>query len=443
MNNKKQKVLLELLISSPDTFALCNNIVEPSYFNPELRNCVEFIKEYYEQHHTTPPPMLIEAESGVELELYDVTEDNIHYCAVQVEEFCKKGAMSHAVLQAAKHVNEGNYPDCLPLIQAAMEVSLNQDLGLRYFDTVEERLARMQQDNPTMATGWSNIDDALFGGISRKELLLVSANSGGGKSITLGNLATHFIEGGRDVLYLTLELSEDVVAQRFDTMFTGIGRRDWKCHVSEITTRLEVEGNKEGTGILDIKYMPQGTNANAIRAYLKEYYLKYKKYPDLLCLDYLDEMSPIETVSADNVFEKDKRTSSQLRQIGVDFNMAVATASQLNRSAVGATEHNHSQIAGGISKIHLADVYWSIIMTDIMKAQGECVFVIQKTRNSDGVGRVVQLEWDSKYLRIRDRGIRPSSMKRGNSIPSTVNTDLDSPITSGAGNGLVDLMHDI
>jgi hypothetical protein len=83
--------------------------------------------------------------------------------------------------------------------------------------------------------------------------------------------------------------------------------------------------------------------------------------------------------------------------------MFIATASQLNRDAVKATSHDHSHIAGGISKINESDVYWSIVMTESMKAAGQIAFTMQKTRNSDGEGKTVYLRWDNKHLRILDQ----------------------------------------
>jgi len=400
MNSKKQKLLIELLISSPDTFALCQNIVDPTYFDPEFRNSVEFIKKYYDDYSSTPSVKQIEAETNQVLKIHDVARDEIKYCAAEIEKFCKHGAMKKASLALPGLIKEEKYAEAENMVKEAVLVSLTRELGLRYFETVEERLDRMLKEDPTFPTGWTGIDNALFGGISRKELLLVSANSGGGKSITLANLAFNFANAGQNVLYISLELSEDIVAQRFDTMFTGIGRRTWKDHTDTITERVKLAG--ENAGIIDIIQMPSGTTSNQIRAYLKEFYLHYNMTPDMLILDYLDNMSPNEFVSADNVFEKDKRSSEQLRQIGVDHNMFIATASQLNRSAVNATEHNHSQIAGGISKINVADVYWSIIMTEEMRAMGKIVFILQKTRNSDGLGVQVHLKWDGKYLRIVD-----------------------------------------
>jgi replicative DNA helicase len=400
MDSKKQKLLIELLISSPDTFALCQNIVDPSYFDPEFRNSVEFVKKYYDDYSTTPSVKQIEAEANQVFRMHDVARDEIKYCAAEIEKFCKQGAMKKASLALPGLIKEEKYAEASEMVKEAVLVSLTKELGLRYFETVEERLERMLNEDPTFPTGWTGVDNALFGGISRKELLLVSANSGGGKSITLANLAFNFANQGQNVLYISLELSEDIVAQRFDTMFTGVSRRIWKDNIDKITERVTTAA--KDAGIIDIIQMPSGTTPNQIRAYLKEFYLHYNMTPDLLVIDYLDKMSPNERVSADNVFEKDKRSSEQIRDIGVDYNMFIATASQLNRSAIGATEHDHSQIAGGISKINEADVYWSIIMTDEMKAQGKCIFIFQKTRNSDGVGTRVHLKWDAKYLRIVD-----------------------------------------
>jgi len=400
MDSKKQKLLIEYLISSTDTFALCQTIVEYTYFDPEFRNSVKYIKKYYEDYSQTPQPRQIEAEHGINFKKYDIQPDEIKYLCAEIETFCKHAAIRKAILAAPALEDKGKFEEISTLFKEAVTVSLTKDLGLQYFSTVEDRLERMLNEDPTSPTGWTDVDAALFGGISRKELLLVSANSGGGKSITLANLAFNFINTGLNVLYISLELSEDVVAQRFDTMFTGIGRRDWREHTDEITKSIALAADESGR--LDIVQMSAGTTSNDIRAFLKEFYLKYGFEPDLLVVDYLDNMEPNEAVSADNVFEKDKRSSEQLRQIAVDHNMFTATASQLNRSAIGATSHDHSQIAGGISKINVSDVYWSIIMTDENRAMGTMFFHIQKTRNSDGVGKTIKMRWDNKHLRILD-----------------------------------------
>lgn len=438
MDTKKQKLLIEYLLSSTDTFSLCSGIVRSEYFDPEFRNSVSFIRDYFEEYHTTPDPVQVEAESGIEFKKREIRKDQISYCADEIETFCKRKAIEQAILSSPSLIDKGDYGGVEAAVKDALMVSLNRNLGLRYFATIDERIERMMTNGHTEPTGWDIVDELLFGGISRKELILFAANSGGGKSITLANLGVNFVEKGLNVLYISLELSEDIVAQRFDTMFTGISRKDWKERSSEVGTRVKAQ-NKDGTGVLDIVQMKSGTTANDIRAYLKEYYLHYDMMPDLLVCDYLDKMNPNEKVSADNVFEKDKRCSEQLRDIGIDHNMFIATASQLNRSAVGATHHDHSQIAGGISKINESDIYISIVLDDIKKAAGEIMFSFQKTRNSDGVGKVVHLKWDNKYLRIRNPDNNQEALKfvKSDNEENTSSDDSSKPKSS-----LLDLMGD-
>lgn len=402
MDSKKQRLLIEFLISSSDTFAICQSIIQSEYFDPEYRQSIDFIKEYFDKYSSTPSPRQLEAEAGQVYETCTIMPDEIKYCCAEIEKFCKHSAMKRASNSLPALIKEGNYAEAEELVKDAVMISLTNDLGLRYFEDVDARIDRMLNENPTTGTGWRDVDDALFGGISRKELLLVSANSGGGKSLCLANLAFNFITKGFNVLYISLELSEDIIAQRFDTMFTGISRKVWKDNTEEISTRIKAAGNDEENGILDVIQMPSGTTSHQIRAYLKEFNLHYNMMPDLLVLDYLDNMAPNEFVKADNVFEKDKRSSEQLRQIGIDHNMYIATASQLNRDAIGATTHDHSQIAGGISKINVADVYWSIIFTEQMRAMGKIIFILQKTRNSDGLGTQIHLKWEQKFLRFID-----------------------------------------
>jgi len=267
MDTKKQKLLIEYLISSTDTFALCQNIVVADYFDPEFRQPVAFIKEYYDEYSATPNPIQIEAETSIQFGTHEIRTDEIKYCSAEIEKFCKHSAMRKASNALPALIKEGKYAEAEEVVKDAVMVSLTNELGLRYFDDVDARLQRMLNENPVAPTMWADIDEALFGGISRKELLLVSANSGGGKSLVLANLGFNFINRGLNVLYISLELDEDVVAQRFDTMFTGISRKIWKDHTEEISTRITMAGESDETGILDIIQMPSGTTSYQIRAY--------------------------------------------------------------------------------------------------------------------------------------------------------------------------------
>lgn len=394
----KQKLLLEYLVSSADTFAVCKSILKADYFNPEYRKVVLFIHDYYDKYSTTPTIDQIQVETSVELRDRIVTRDEISYCSDEIEQFCRQKALESAVVQASALLDSGNGGKIEQIIREAVSVSLTKDLGIHYFENPLERLEKACNTTQRTSTGWTDIDNLLGGGLARSELLLVSANSGGGKSITLANLAINMVTQGLNVLYITLELSEELISQRFDTMFTGIPTVNWQPHMYDIATTIEKIGGAAGD--LTIHRMSSGTTANAIRGYIKEYELKRNTVPDLLIVDYLDLMGANESVSADNISEKDKRATEQLVDILVDYKMFGATASQQNRSAIDAAELNQSHIAGGLTKVNAADWYLSIVMTPTMKAAGEIMFYFLKSRSSDAVGKSVSLSWDNNSLRI-------------------------------------------
>lgn len=437
MDTEKQILLLEYLISSVDTFARCIPIVESKYFDPEIRNAIVFVKTYYAEYNTTPDSDQIKAETGIVLEHKEITNDKIEYCSNEIEKFCKRKAIEHAVLAAPELIINGDYGKVETMIRDAILVTLGRDLGMQYFDDPEERIRRILESEVPVASGWSNFDACLNGGILRKQMVLFSANSGGGKSIVMANLGLNMMESGHDVLYITLELSEEMVSQRYDSMITSISTAEWRHRTTE--TAAKILSKKDSHGSLTIKYLPSGTNSNEIKAYLKEYELQYGKVPDVIIVDYLDEMGTNENVRSDNVFEKDKAAAGELRNIAVEYNAFVITASQQNRGAVGNTDLNHSHIAGGISKINITDVYVSIIMTDSMRAQGEMAFMFLKTRSSDGVGKTVYMKWNNNTLRVTS-GATETNASRGLTLKKAVfETDNDGPT---GGDSLLGLLND-
>lgn len=399
METKKQKLLLEYLISSTDVYALCAGIIKSEFFDPEFRNTVAFIQQYFDQHHSLPSLEQIEAESNVVLSKHDITRDKFEYTALEIEQFCKQKAIEHAILKSPDLIEKKDYGKVEQLIRDAVTVSLNRNLGTLYFDDPMQRLIQSEENGDKISTGWEEVDKLMFGGLERGELLVFSANSGGGKSIALSNLALNFLQQGLNVVYFSFELSEKLISQRYDTMISGVSTAEWKYHKEKIAQEVNKAANRSGQFI--IKQFKPSTKPMELRAYLKEYELKFKHTPDLIIVDYIDIMKPNEHVSADNVFEKDKMVSEQLRAIGMDYNAVVASASQQNRQAVDVVEVNQSHVAGGMSKVNTADWWISVIATKTMRAAGECAFQFLKTRSSDGVGSVVYLNWN-KNIRITD-----------------------------------------
>jgi len=418
MNEQKQKLLLEYLISSPDIFSLCVPILKSDYFTPELRNTVDFILKYYNQYNSIPSISQITSETSVTLQTQEITKDKIEYCANEVESFCRRRAIEEAIQDSAKLVlSNGDFGKIENIIKDAVTVSLNRNMGLQYFDNPEKRLQSMLVTQEKISTGYEQFDEKLFGGIARKELMIITANTGGGKSLTMGNLSLNFVLAGLHVLYISLEMSAEILAQRFDSMISGISSAIWKNHINDISQKVKQIGDKSGK--LSIVQMLSGTNANQIKAHIREYQLFHGHLPDILVVDYIDIMGTNEYVPMGDVFTKDKYASEQIRNLGVEYNMAVISASQQNRSAIEATHINQSHIAGGISKANTCDIWVSAILNDSMRKEGKISYQFLKTRNSDGVGKIIHLNFNTISLRITDEhdpDDLPPLKKKGNLV---------------------------
>ncbi len=431
MNIDKQSLLIGYMLSDNDLFARCNSIVDTNYFDPAVRQTVFFIKEYFEKYRSLPSSDQIRAETGKAFVPKQLTKAEGEYAINEIETYCRNKAIESAILAAPRLLANQDFGKIEKLIKDAISVALNKELGLDYFNDPETRLKRMLQLNTVISTGYEGLDQHLNGGISRKELLLLMAGSGVGKSIVMSNLAVNFLNQKLNVVYITLELAEEVVAKRLDSMITGVAQKDIFDKMTKIASDLERK--QDSMGKFFIKRMPESTtNANAIRAYLKEFEMSHGYLPDVLVVDYMDLLTSNHKISAENLFVKDKYVAEELRSIANEYNLLLVTASQMNRAAVGAddTENkkiDQSNIAGGISKINTCDNLIAIIQSEAMKAAGEYLFKFVKTRNSSGVGKSVILRWDPISLRISDAGDFKDKLefvKKNNTLPKPPKRDI-------------------
>jgi replicative DNA helicase len=305
-------------------------------------------------------------------------------------------------------------------IKQAVQIGLNKDMGTDYFADPRSRLLKIKDKNGQISTGWETLDQRLFGGFNRGELNIFAGGSGAGKSLFLANLGVNYAINGLNVVYLTLELSEELVSMRIDSMLTGISTREVFKQIDEVEMRVKVIGKKSGA--LQVKYMPSGKNANDVRSYLKEYEIKMGRKVDVLLVDYLDLLMPISRkISAENLFIKDKFVSEELRNLAVEKNCVFVTAAQLNRGAVEEIEFDHSHISGGLSKIQTADNVFGIFTSRAMRERGKYQIQLMKTRSSSGVGMKIDLDFDIDTLRITNSAEQSESgddapVSKGSSI---------------------------
>jgi KaiC/GvpD/RAD55 family RecA-like ATPase len=423
MDLEKQRLLISLIASNRDLMALCSGILKPSYFDPSLKKTVKFMKDYFENYRDIPKLETIRAETGsIIQDAGKIERADIAYVSKEVEDFCKFRAATEVLLSAPELLQKGDAGKILDAFKDALAVGLAKDMGIRYFQDPEERLRRTLIQEAKISTGWPELDAVLGGGIARQELILFAANSGGGKSMTMLNLARNLLAQGYNGIYVSLEMAEGVVSKRLDSMISHIAQENLLKELQKVAAAITNASQQMGE--LYIKRMVENrTNINHIRSYIAQLEQQYGFIPDFIVVDYVDIMGTTHSISLDNLFIKDKYVTEEIRSLGFDFNAMMISASQLGRFAIDAEKLTQAHIQGGISKINTSDYTVAIKQDDLMRAAGEIYFEILKSRNSGGVGQRLLLGWDPISLLI-------NSLQRGK---ASLQLKKKSPVVLGGG----------
>lgn len=400
MELEKQKLILSLVAGNRDLLALTAGIIKPSYFDPSLKKSVKFIQDYFEKYKDVPKLATLRAETGLILEdSGKITRADVQYVASEMEDFCKTRAATEAVIQSMEFIQKGEIGKIIPALKEAVAIGLQKDIGINYFENVEERLKQTLEVEARLSTGWAEVDEMLGGGVARQELIVFTANSGGGKSMTMLNLARNFLAQGYNGVYISLEMRAGVVSKRLDSMISLISQENLLREMQKVL--VAIESSAGNMGKFFVKRMPENrTNINDIRSYLQQLEQSTGFRPDFIVVDYLDIMGTTMSVSHDNLFIKDKYVTEEVRSLGFDYDCVMVSASQLGKHAAKSETLDQSDVQGGSSKVNTSDYTIAVKQDDLMRAAGEIFFQVLKSRNSRGVGRRVLLGWDPISLLI-------------------------------------------
>ena len=401
-NIELQKLYLEFLVSDHELFVRCNSILDEVYFDRGIRDSVQFVREYADEYGSVPERMQITAKTGLEMQdIGNAGSEHRKWFLDDFEKFCRHKALERAILASTDKLEKKEYGAVEELIKNAVQIGLAKELGTNYWEDPSARLQRIMDKKGGTSTGWTTVDHHLYGGFNRGELNIFAGGSGAGKSLFLQNLALNWVEKGYNVLYVSLELSEDLCGMRLDSMLTGYSTKQLFHNMNDVALKISMKAKKSGK--LQLVQLPNGINVNDLKAYIKEYQIQNSLTVDCVLLDYLDLMNPAKVkISSDNISQKDKHVSEELRNFAMEGDYLFATASQLNRGAVDEVEFDHSHIAGGLSKIQTADNVVGIFSSRAMRERGRVQIQFMKTRSSSGVGNKVDLGFDVDSLRIRD-----------------------------------------
>lgn len=440
-----QKLILRYMLQDSELFARVSAIYNPENFDRSLKLAAEFIQVYADEFKSLPDAEQLKATTGVDLSSNKIEgmEEKREWALNSFESFTKTRELSRAILKAADYLEKGDsdFSPVEKLIKDAVQISITRDLGTNYFEDPRGRLMALKDSNGQISTGLKDLDHKLYGGMNRKELNIVCANSGGGKSLFMQNLAVNWTKAGLNGVYISLELREELCCMRMDAMLTDIATKDLFKEIDNVELKVKLAGKKAGD--FRVKFLPAQSNVNHIKAYIKELKIQTGIKLDFLIIDYLDLMMPISIkVNPSDMFVKDKYVAEELRNMAFELDVICLSASQFNRTGVDEMDFDHANIAGGISKIYTADNVFALFTSRAMRERGRYQLQFMKTRNSGSVGEKIDLGFNLTSLRFHDVE-EGDSGTHTNSIMSQVklnsagtNNTVDKSITPKPKNGI-------
>ena len=306
-------------------------------------------------------------------------------------DFCKKQNLKSAMVKSIGLLQSSSFDEISEVINDSLKLGMDNEEGYDWKRDFEERF-KPRFRNP-VTTGWDLIDNISKGGLGQKELGVVIAPTGAGKSMALVHLGTQALREGKTVVHYTLELQDTVVASRYDSCLTKIPLSDLTSFKEKIYEEvLEIEGK-----LIVKEYPTKSASTQTIRNHLEKLRMRSIEV-DMIIVDYGDLLRPVR-------YQKEKRNElesiyEELRGIAAEYEAPVWTASQTNRSGLNAEVITMESISEAFNKCFVADFIFSISRTVEDKTANSGRLFIAKNRNGPD-GLVYPLFMDTSNVAIK------------------------------------------
>jgi len=322
---------------------------------------------------------------------------DLNYVKDKTLDFCKKQVLQQALEDSVKAIKSENYESVLGIMKDAVFKGNTSTVGHDFFNDHEARFAKINR--VTCPTGINHLDqkDVLNGGLGRGEIGVITANTGVGKSHFLVAMGVEAIKRGKNVIHYTFELSETAVGIRYDSNLCDISS-------SEIIDKKEEVLNhyKENDyGRLIIKQYPTGSaSIITLRNHIEKLTMK-DFVPSMIIIDYADIMRS--TRSYDSMRHELKLIYEELRNLAMEMNIPIWTASQANRDSAKSDVVGLENMSEAYGKAMVADVVLSISRKPMEKSTGAGrLFVAKNRAGRDGILFPVRIDCSKSKISVID-----------------------------------------
>jgi replicative DNA helicase len=403
--DKVEFLILRNLLHSEEYIRKVIPFVKAEYFEDTNQRIVfeeilKFVEEYNQP--ATAEVLCIETEKRKDINdtsfkeithLIECLEDvptEFNWLIDTTEKWCRDRAIYLALMESI-HIADGNDEkknrDSIPTILSdALAVSFDTHVGHDYLVDYEKRYESYHRKEEKIEFDLEYFNKITKGGLPNKTLNIALAGTGVGKSLFMCHVASSVLLQGRNVLYITLEMAEERIAERIDANLLNVPIQD----IAELPKSMfETKVNnlaKKTQGTLIIKEYPTASaHAGHFKSLLNELALKKSFRPDIIFIDYLNICSSSRFRGGSNVnsYTLVKSIAEELRGLAVEFNVPIVSATQTTRSGYGSSDVELTDTSESFGLPATADLMFALISTEELEELGQILVKQLKNRYND------------------------------------------------------------
>jgi len=403
--DRVENTILRNMIHDEDYLRKVVPFIQPDYFDDHkdrvvFEEVVKFVVKYDKPANQEILNIEVENRSDVtDTEFKEILQlisslDNVptnkDWLIDTTEKWCRDRAIYLALMKSIKIADgqdEKKGRDAIPsILSDALAVSFDNHIGHDYLQDYEQRYEVYHRKEEKISFDLEYFNKITKGGLPNKTLNIALAGTGVGKSLFMCHVASSVLLQGKNVLYITLEMAEERIAERIDANLLNV-------NIQEITDLPKVMFDnkvnnlaKKTQGQLIIKEYPTASaHAGHFKALLNELSLKKSFRPDIIFIDYLNICASSRYSKLGNVnsYTHIKAIAEELRGLAVEFNVPVVSATQTTRSGYGSSDVELTDTSESFGLPATADLMFALISTEELEELGQIMVKQLKNRYND------------------------------------------------------------
>ena len=401
---KVESTILRNLLCSEDFYRKVVPFVKPDYFQDMSERVIfEEIQDFSTKYDKIPTKEVLNIGLQQRTDLNDDTfktatnlVENLNdewvdteWLLDSTEKWCQERAVYNALLQSIKIADGGDEKldkGAIPsILQDALAVSFDEYIGHDYVDQALDRYAYYHKDELKMPFDLEKFNLVTKGGLPNKTLNIALAGTGVGKSLFMCHMASACLSQGKNVLYITMEMAEEKIAERIDANLLNVNIKDIGAIPEQLFTSRVGEIGRKTQGKLIIKEYPTASaHVGHFKGLLSDLNLKKDFKPDIIFIDYLNICASARYRGAIvNSYTYVKGIAEELRGLAVEQDLPIVSATQTTRSGFGSSDPSLEDTSESFGLPATADFMFALVSNEELEQSGRIMVKQLKNRYND------------------------------------------------------------